>query len=68
MRSSYDNQFIEVLSLIKPETLIATLEDGIEIGKLKLLANPHSEEIKNSIHYSNVLLAFLRLHRLGRRD
>jgi hypothetical protein len=60
-----DSQFFELLSIVKPEPLIHTLENGIEIEKLHLIANPDSEDIKEAIHYSSVVLTFLRLHRLG---
>ena len=57
-----DNHFFELLSLVKPEPLIRIIEHGLEVEKL---LNADSEELNDAIHYSNALLTFLRLHRLG---
>lgn len=56
---------IEVLTLIHPDTLIPVIEKGLEIERLELLTQPESEELKESIHYSTIVLTFLRCRRLG---
>ena len=66
MGKQLDSEFFELLRLVKPEPLIRTLEKGLELEHIYLAANPDSEEVKDSIHYSTVVLTFLRLHRLGR--
>lgn len=61
-----DNSFFNLLTLMPPEKLLPVIEKGLEIHKLELIINPDSEEIKDCIHYSSTVLAFLRLRRLGR--
>lgn len=64
MRSP-NSQLFEVLNLLDPETIIPTLEKGIEIEKLELIVNPDDERTKASIRNSRVLLSFFYIRKLG---
>lgn len=62
MKNSYDIQ--HVLELIKPCNIIPSLEQSIELEKIKLDLNP-SDENEDKIRELELLLTFFRVRRLG---
>jgi hypothetical protein len=54
-----------VLNIADPAFMIPVLENGIEIEKLCLAANPDNEDSKVRLRNSRVLLSLLRGQALG---
>jgi hypothetical protein len=64
MRSSHNNtqQLVEVLSILNPDNVIPSLEQSIEIERLKMDLDPSAVDKVRDLMF---LLNFFRFKRLG---
>lgn len=68
MRRSHNitfHEFSQILSIVNPNNIIPSLEQSIELEKLKLTVNQGDEEARNKIRDLTFILDFLRVRRFG---